>query len=1018
MKNLLVRTTAAIALLLFFAASSLMANGTIKGKVFDKDTKEGLPGANVTIKGTSTGTASDLNGAFTLPSVPPGTYTLQVSYVGYLPKTATVSVSNDGVVVSDFALTGAVIQGQEVLVTAQAVGQMQAINQQLASNKIANMVSEERIQELPDFNAAAAMSRLPGVSTLQSSGEANKVVIRGLAPQYNQVSVGGITMASTGSTQIGTASQGGTSGFIYDDRSVDLTMITTYMIKSIEVFKSLTPDMNANAIGGVVNMQLREAPSSMHSDVLWQSGYTQKTGNYGNYRGIGSVSDRFFNDALGIYFLGSAEQYDRDADNMNATYSTAQIGINPLTGYNDVQVNNVQLNRHKETRKRYGGNLILDYRLPFGTLRSVNMFSELNSDYRDYNTVLDYQNNNLLFRYRSGKGTLDAGVNSLQFESDFGFMSVDLEGAYTYSKNYLPNSPYYQFQQTGGARSSSQQSNVIPENLLSDVRYVSDTTAYLMSVSLFSSEYREKDAVFKGSFKVPFSLGEAISGHLKFGGEFNRNDHINDQNTPYWGASGGNNGATTIDRQIMDGVKAQFPFLVTDATGRFRTSNFTSHDSKLYDPFLNNSFGSMYWVNDPGVLDQVVNYISHVPAFDAINSTSVNPGGWFQGAYQMLTNDYQYVEKYYAAYLMSQINFGPSVMVVGGVRYEEIKGIYQAYNLADGRNPATQRVFDAAIYPENHFVLPQVQTKVDIFDWVDARYSYAQTLARPDYHQLSPHYTMDYTQTNVWAGNPHLQPAQAYNHDLIFTFHSNELGLLSIGGFYKEVKNFTFYTQYKLHQYYDPITRVTTIIPPGYDSIGTYSSLGVPPKSGALLYTYINNPFKAYVRGVEADLQTRFWYLPFPFNGLLMGINYTHISSSARYPLRDEKTAGRPPNQVITQIDSSRAGRLLYQPNDIANAFVGYDYKGFSGKVTFAFQGNSVSNIGAFPEADGFTDNYFRVDASFRQVLPLPGLQVFLDLTNINNRMNVSRQISISGFTIEQNYGMTANLGVRYQLGQ
>jgi TonB-dependent receptor len=1016
-KNLLVRTTAAIALLLFFAASSLMANGTLKGKVFDKDSKEGLPGANVTIKGTSTGTASDLNGAFTITNVPPGTYTLQVSYVGYQTKTATVTVSNDATTVQDFALTSVTIQGQEFVVTAQAVGQMQAINQQLASNKIANMVSEERIQELPDFNAAAAISRLPGVSTLESSGEANKVVIRGLAPQFNQVAVSGIQMASTGSTQIGTASQGGTAGSINNDRSVDLTMVTPYMIKSIEVFKSLTPDMNANAIGGVVNMQLREAPSGLQTDFLWQSGYTAKTSNYGNYRGIASVSERFFDDALGIYFLGSAEQYDRDADNMDATYSTSQIVLNPLTGYNDVQVNSVQLNRHKETRKRFGGNLIMDLRLPFGILRSVNMFSRLNSDYRDYNSLIDYQNNNLLFRYRSGKGTMDVGVNSLQFESDFGFVAVDLQGAYTYSKNYLPDSPYYQFQQTGGARSSSMQTNVVPENLVSDVRYVSDTTAYLMSVSLFSSEYRERDAVFKGNFKVPFNLGTVVSGHIKFGGEFNRNVHTNDQNTPYWGASGGNNATTTIDRLIMDGVKSQFPFLTTDATGRFRTSNFTSRDSKLYDPFLDNRFGNMYWIAEPGVLDKVVDYIGHVPAFDAINSTSVNPGGWFQGAYQLLTNDYQYVEKYYAGYLMSQINIGPSAMVVGGVRYEEIKGIYQAYNLADGRNPATQRVFDAAIYPENHFILPQVQTKIDFADWGDVRYSYSQTLARPDYHQLSPHYTMDYSQNNVWAGNPNLRTAQAYNHDLIFTFHSNTLGLLSIGGFYKEVKNFTFYTQYKLHQFYDPITRVTTNIPPGYDSIGTYSTLGVPPKSGAWLYTYMNNPNLAFVRGVEIDLQTRFWYLPFPFDGMLLGINYTHMSSSAQYPLRDEKTVGRPGSQVITQIDSSRAGRLINQPNDIANAFLGYDYKGFSGKVSFVFQGNSVSRIGAFPEADGFTDDYLRIDASFRQILPWPGLQVFLDINNINNRMNVSRQISINGFTNEKHYGLVANLGVRYQIG-
>ena len=88
-----------------------------------------------------------------------------------------------------FSFLATTIEGEEVVVTAQSQGQLQAINQQLSSNKIVSVVSESKIQEMPDNNAAQAISRLPGVSTLQSSGEASKVVIRGLAPQYNQVAV-------------------------------------------------------------------------------------------------------------------------------------------------------------------------------------------------------------------------------------------------------------------------------------------------------------------------------------------------------------------------------------------------------------------------------------------------------------------------------------------------------------------------------------------------------------------------------------------------------------------------------------------------------------------------------------------------------------------------------------------------------------------------------------------------------------------------------------------------------------
>jgi len=84
--------------------------------------------------------------------------------------------------------------------------------------------------------------------------------------------------------------------------------------------------------------------------------------------------------------------------------------------------------------------------------------------------------------------------------------------------------------------------------------------------------------------------------------------------------------------------------------------------------------------------------------------------------------------------------------------------------------------------------------------------------------------------------------------------------------------------------------------------------------------------------------------------------------------------------------------------------------------LSFLFQGNSVSNIGAFAEQDGFTKDYFRIDASVRQKLPFTGLQLFLDINNLNNRSNDAAQASINGFTSQQYYGLTANLGVRFSM--
>lgn len=1003
----------AFLLTLFFMIQPLSAagSGSLKGRVLDKANGEALIGANVIVQNTSLGVAADVDGNFEIKFVPAGAWKVKVSCIGYVTVVREVTIVENETSTQEFRLVTQALVGEEVIVTAQARGQVQAINQQLASDKISSVVSEARIQELPDFNAAQAIGRLPGVSTLKSSGEDNKVVIRGLAPQYNAVAVGGITLASTGSNQIGATSLAGlTSGSINNDRSVDLAMITPYMIKSIEVYKTLTPDMEANAIGGYVNMELREAPSGFRTNLLYQSGYTQKTNKYGNYRAVASASDRFFDDLLGVYILGNAESYDRSADNMTAAYQTASSVVGS-SGYRAVRVTNVTLNRHMETRERFGGNLIMDIQLPSGSIKLVNTFNRLNSNYQDNNTVLNYVSTNydIDFNYRAGTNNTDIALNSLQFTNDFKFISVDINVANTYSRNHLPLSPYYAFFQNNGIshqHSVTGDTNIVPENLTHFANYGSDTLTLLGSTSLFSTDYRENDQIYKADFKIPLNFGASISAYFKFGGEYRYNEHHNDQSTPYISINRGTAGNNDINAQVVNAILHYYPNLAFGNTNQLRASNFTSGDSKLTNSFLDNKFGGIYWAVDPSALNWIMNYISQNPALKATNSQ----GGWFDGAYQELPNDYKYIEKYYATYLMTNLTFGSDFMVVGGVRYEEDKGLFDAYNMMDERNPQVQPYFQVSASNWNHYWLPQAQAKYNISEWADLRYSYAQTLARADYTALNPHFNISADSPhNIWGGNPELKPAQAYNQDLQLTLHTNELGLLSVAGFYKEIDHFTYATSYHLHSkaVYDKFG-IT-----GLDSLNSFAPFLTSADDDATLNTSINSRFKAYVRGVEVDFQTRFWYLPAPFNGVVLGINYTHLSSQATYPYFDEKAA----RGVITKyVDSTRTGRLVNQPNDIGNVNIGYDYKGFSAKVTFVFQGNSVTFVGAYPEQDGYSKDYFSIDFSARQMLPWTGLQLFFDAKNLNNESNMAAQNSINGFTSQNYYGFVANLGIRYDL--
>jgi len=977
-------------------------SGTVKGSVLDQVTGESLVGANVTIENTSIGAAADLDGNFVLHLVPVGDWTLKVSYVGYKSISQEVTVADNAIVEQNFRLIPQTIEGEEVIVTAQARGQVQAINQQLSSDKISSVVSEARIQELPDFNAAAAISRLPGITTLSSSGEANKVVIRGLAPKYNQITIGGISLASTGSTQIGVTSQGGTAGSISNDRSVDLSMMSPYMIKTISVYKSLTPDMNANAIGGTVNMELREAPSELHADLLLQSGYTQKNDQYGNYRIVGSASERFFDDQLGIYALGNIEQYDRDADNMSAGYEITS-SIAGENGYLPVRVTNVQLHRHLETRKRFGGNLVIDYRLPSGSIKFVNLFSRLNSVTQDYRTVLNYAGTtqDLTFRYQQGDNDVDLAINSLSFTYDLGFMSIDLKAANNYSRNNLPSSPQSQFYQTRGVGTSTE--NTLPEDLTYLISYGGTAATYLNTLTRFSSDYKENGQTIKGDFKFPFSMSSDLSGFVKVGTEYQYKQHNNAQTTPYAVIGG----TTTIQTTITNGIRQSYPDLIFDSgINLFPATSFTSKNNDLLNSFLGDRFGGITWACDASLLNDIINLIANDPAYSADNAPASSPGGWFYGYYQTLPNTYKYIERYLAGYIMSELNYG-DLMVVGGVRYEKEEGIYDAYVLMDGRDTRSQKFFPITAFPGNEFYLPMVQVKYKVTDWFDVRAAYTQTLARPDYHQLAPNYTISYGQGAVRAGNPNLRTAHAYNHDLVLTFNSNELGLFTVGGFYKEIKDFAYATSYPLFE----------TGPEGIATFNDFNIGGTRPNSGASLSTYMNTPYIAFIRGVELDFQTRFWYLPAPLNGILLGANYTRISSNAIYPWRDARTTITGPHQSVTEVfDSTRTGRLINQPDNIVNAYIGYDYKDFSARLSFLFQGNSVSYIANFYEADGYTNDYSRIDASVRQMLPWFGIELYLDISNLNNEDNSSSQPSLGGFTSIQNYGLTANLGIRYRL--
>jgi Ca-activated chloride channel homolog len=166
--------------------------GKLIGKILDSSTGEPLIGANVILMGTSMGAPTDIDGEFIITHVPEGRYTLLVSMIGYQKQSLeNIFVPSDSTRRLDVRIAPSAIAAQEVVVTAQMRGQNAAMNQQVRSDRIINIVSEEKIKQLPDANSADAIGRLPGASANRSGTEASSVVLRGLSSQYGNVAITG-----------------------------------------------------------------------------------------------------------------------------------------------------------------------------------------------------------------------------------------------------------------------------------------------------------------------------------------------------------------------------------------------------------------------------------------------------------------------------------------------------------------------------------------------------------------------------------------------------------------------------------------------------------------------------------------------------------------------------------------------------------------------------------------------------------------------------------------------------------
>jgi hypothetical protein len=199
----------------------------------------------------------------------------------------------------------------------------------------------------------------------------------------------------------------------------------------------------------------------------------------------------------------------------------------------------------------------------------------------------------------------------------------------------------------------------------------------------------------------------------------------------------------------------------------------------------------------------------------------------------------------------------------------------------------------------------------------------------------------------------------------------------------------------------------------------------IPPFPDASLVNvtvWENHPYTAYVEGVEFEWQTSFYYLPKPFNFFTLYANYTFAHSETNYPYTRLDNVvppggGRP---VSVRVDSATKGPMLYQPRNIANVSLGFNYKGFNAWLSFQYNGLIYTgmNYRGAPRLNSEKNYFYRWDLQLTQKFRIAKMKGFEVIANIANISDFTESQKLSGdprLTYQENYGMTADLGLRYR---
>ncbi|NRD88407.1 TonB-dependent receptor [Sphingopyxis sp. BSNA05] len=904
-KELLIGSAAVL-----LALPGVATAGTVSGVVSDSSETRGLQAAQVRIVELDRVVTTGRDGSYRFPDVPAGTYTLETRYIGADTSQTSITISDASPTVANILLQSGA--GTEILVIGQSANQASSLSRKREADGVSSVLTRDAIGQFPDQNVAESLRRVPGVNILNDQGEGRFVSVRGLDPNLNASSLNGVRIPSPES----------------DVRSVALDVISSDLIESIEIKKSLTPDMDGDTIGASIEIKTVSA-FDRKKDLL--TGKIE--GSYNDYAGHvspkGSIDfSTRLTDNIGV--AGGLSYYKRkfETDNIEAEgWDVNDDGV--------VYAEEVQYRDYDVERERISASLSFDFRASDSTELYVRgIYSQFDDqEFRGRTTFkLDEEAssgdaNSALFDDADGEIEIERDIKDrmesqkirsvvLGGKTETGPWKVEYSGSWSKSS-----------ENEDGSLDPTTFSNKFEDDGLSVLFDYADgripTYSYASGSALANDPgLYELDDVELTALSA--AEDEEFSAKLDVSRQF---------------AMG--NG----DFTVQAGFK-----------GRWREKRY-DNDVEFYE----DSTGTYTLADVLGTQTYRITDLGPVASHSGPTEYFRANFGDFElqeidSQFDSAVSDYVNQEDIYAGYLLGRWD-SDKLRVIGGVRFERTENVISANTVTLVEEDAT---FGGVTFTEDTVVVAPNSFSRSYDDWLPSlnirfepqrnlvlRAAGYRSVVRPNLSDLAPRFAVEQNDDDEREGefgNPDLLPYEAWNFDASAEFYFSSNGALTANLFYKDIKNF---------------------IVESLEENGTRFGIDFDEATIPI------NGSSAEVFGIELGFAQALNFLPDPLDGFLVNFNYTYTDATGTVPTDGDITDLR----SITLPSSSK---------HTFNAVLGYEKGPFDFRLAGTYRDRYLDELGAEASEDRYVDNHFQLDASVKFKLN-KNIRLFAEWININN---------------------------------